>query len=107
MFTLKNLQDEQRDWQLRNFGDSPSWHPLLGVSEEVGELCHAHLKSAQGIRTNENHRDAKIDAVADIIIYLASYCNLENIDLQSAVEKTWDQVRRRNWKSNQINGEQL
>ncbi len=104
MFTLETLQKEQGAWQEKNFGPSPSWHALLGVQEEAGELCHAHLKSVQGIRTNENHQAAKIDAVGDIVIYLAAYCNLEGIDLQLAVEQTWQEVSQRNWKANQVNG---
>jgi hypothetical protein len=66
-----------------NFGDRPAWQTLLGVVEEVGELSHAHLKAAQGIRgTREQHHVAKIDAVADIVIFLADYCTAEGIDLE-------------------------
>ena len=105
LFTLATLQAEQREWVRRNFGERPSWHPLLGAIEELGELSHAHLKNEQGIRgTPEEHLAAKIDAVADVVIYLADYCSAEGIDMQRAVEQTWREVRQRDWKAHPITG---
>jgi len=98
--SLRELQEQQKPWVQHNFGDRPAWQPLLGIAEEVGELCHAHLKHAQGIRTGEDHEAAKRDAVADIVIYLSDYCNAEGIDLQSAIEDTWQEVQKRDWKAN-------
>ena len=92
------LQAEQRPWVEHNFGKRPSYWPLLGAVEEIGELAHAHLKAEQGIRTGEDHAANKKDAVADIIIYLADYCSAEGIDLQSVVEETWAEVKQRDWK---------
>jgi NTP pyrophosphatase (non-canonical NTP hydrolase) len=68
--------------------------------EEVGELAHAHLKHDQGIRGLEDQDLAhtqKVDAVGDIVIYLASYCTANNIDLEAAVKKTWEEVKARDW----------
>jgi len=105
LFTLATLQAEQREWVRRNFGERPSWHPLLGAIEELGELSHAHLKNEQGIRgTPEEHLASKIDAVADVVIYLADYCSAEGIDMQRAVEQTWREVRQRDWKAHPITG---
>ena len=87
-----------------NFPNKKPHQPLLGIQEEVGELSHAHLKMEQGIRTNEDHQAAKIDAVGDIVIYLADYCNQNGIFLDSAVEQTWAEVQMRNWKKNKVNG---
>ena len=85
-------------WSRSNFGDQPSYLPLLGVAEETGELCHAHLKGEQGIRhTPTEVRALKIDAIGDIIIYLADYCEREGISLAEAVEKTWEVVEKRIW----------
>lgn len=67
--------------------------------EELGELCHAHLKREQGIRTSEDHRAKQIDAVADVIIYLCDYCALEGIDMETAVLSTWETVSKRDWKA--------
>ena len=98
--TLRELQDQQRVWVAHNFGERPAWHPLLGAVEELGELAHAHLKEAQGIRLQENHVANAKDAVADIVIYLADYCSSRGFDMQEIVETTWAQVRQRDWKKN-------
>ena len=97
---LKKMQEEQKPWVKHNFGDRPSWMPLLGVVEELGELAHAHLKKAQGIRVNENHDENIKDAVADIVIFLADYCSSVGIDLEKVVQETWDKVKQRDWKAN-------
>ncbi len=104
---LSDFQAEQKEWSLYNFGEHPSWHPLLGIMEEVGELAHAHLKQVQGIRTNEEHTEAKRDAIGDIIVYLSDYCTSEGIDFEKAVQETWDEVRQRDWKGNAENGKNI
>lgn len=98
---LKQLQKEQALWAHKNFSSlTPSWQPLMGIVEEVGELAHAHLKESQKIRTNENHIENAKDAIGDIIIFIADYCNRRNFDLTEIVEQTWSQVKKRNWKDN-------
>lgn len=105
MITLKDLQLEVGIWSRRNFPNNLPHHPLLGVSEEVGELCHAHLKQEQGIRgTFGEHQAAKEDAVGDILIYLADYCERNNIVLEDAVETAWNQVKERDWQKNKQQG---
>lgn len=95
---LDELQLLVGDWSRRNFGDQPSYRPLLGVGEEAGELFHAHLKGEQGIRHNPNEiRALKVDAIGDIVIYLADYCEREGISFSAAVEKTWETVMQRDW----------
>ena len=96
---LRQLQDEQRPWVQHNFGNRPSWMPLLGVMEELGELAHAHLKRAQGIRTTEDHDAKARDAVGDIVVYLADYCSATGIDLERTVAEVWAEVKRRDWKA--------
>ena len=103
--TLNELQLQSSVWTKSNFGKHPSYQPLLGVVEEVGELAHAHLKNEQGIRgTPDEHRAAKIDAIGDIIIYLVDYCNQEDISIQKAVEDTWAQVKARDWTKDKLKG---
>lgn len=102
---IREIQSEQKVWQKKNFGDSPSHHPLLGISEEVGELCHAHLKQEQGIRNGEDHNHEIKDALADIFIFCCSYANVRGIDLQDVIEETWAQVKKRDWKKYSANGE--
>src|SRR6185503_13269547 len=99
---LRLMQREVSEWVARNFDPNrPSWHPLLGIQEEVGELSHAFLKRAQGIRgTAEQHTEGIKDALADAIIYMLDFCNKEGIDLQAELERTWDKVKQRDWKKN-------
>lgn len=103
--TLTDLQAEQRPWVLRNFGERPTWMPLMGAVEELGELAHAHLKAAQGIRgTAAEHAEAAKDAVADVVIYLADYCSSRGWDMNEIVFSVWDQVKQRDWKADPSRG---
>lgn len=99
-FSLRQLQDEQRPWVAHNFPERTTWMPLLGVMEELGELAHAHLKQAQGIRTHEDHNELARDAVADIVIFLADYCSARGFDLETLVSETWAKVKQRDWRVN-------
>lgn len=102
--TLRRLQREQREWSDRNFPNVKPYQPLLGALEELGELAHAHLKAEEGIRgTPAEHQAKKIDAVADVVIFLANYCSQNGIDFQDAVETTWNVVRRRDYVANPHN----
>lgn len=102
---LGALQVDVASWAIRNFPDAQPHQPLLGVMEEGGELCHAHLKMEQRIRGNEDLKAKQIDAVGDIVIFLAHYCTLNSIDLSSAVSDTWAKVKQRDWKRNPNQGE--
>ncbi len=104
-FGLKQMQQEQGTWQEHNIGIVESSHILIGVQEELGELCHAHLKMVQGIRGNSNEHRAKAkDAIGDMLVYLAGYCNREGYDLESIVEETWAEVKQRDWRKYPKNG---
>src|SRR5688572_7611302 len=100
-FTFRRLQHEVGEWSRRNFPNNMPHHPLLGLTEEVGELAHSHLKLEQGIRgTESEHILGKMDAVGDILIYLADYCSRNNIDMQETIEHTWRMVQKRDWQKN-------
>jgi NTP pyrophosphatase (non-canonical NTP hydrolase) len=96
---LKKIQEEQKPWVKHNFGDRPTWMPLLGIMEELGELAHSFLKDAQGIRMSENHDAGMKDAVADIVIFLCDFCSGQGYDLESLVINTWAEVKKRDWKA--------
>lgn len=102
--TLSKLQMEMLVWQGHNFPDRQEHIPLLGVGEELGKLNHAFIKTAQGIRTNENHKEKMVDAVADLMIFLADFCNSQGIVMQEALDKTWSQVRLRDWQKDKETG---
>lgn len=125
--TFASLQREVAEWSGRNFPGKRPHQPLLGAVEEVGELAeadqgqhdahireltsalgrlaHAHLKREQGIRgTAEVHLAAQRDAVADVVIYLADYCEQNQISFQATVQETWAQVKLRNWVLDPVTG---
>lgn len=101
------FQSQVGAWADRNFGLTPAYRPLLGAVEELGELAHAQLKKEQGVRKGESRFkiDAS-DAVGDILVYLAHYCQLTGLSLQDAVDKTWAKVRQRDWRKYPETGEE-
>lgn len=103
--TFEQLQEQVGEWSRKNFPNAQPYHSLLGLIEEVGELSHAHLKNEQNIRGSEfEHYVEKIDAVGDILIYLADYCSRNNIDMQDTIEHTWNMVQKRDWQKNKKDG---
>jgi NTP pyrophosphatase (non-canonical NTP hydrolase) len=92
---LEQIQAEQKEWSNANFGPQSPTLPLLGVVEEVGELCHAVLKREQGIRRDENHLENEVDAIGDICIYLMDYCNRRGFNLMEIIDETWNEVQGR------------
>ncbi len=97
---LRKIQEEHKEWERNNFGKQPAYRSLLGMTEELGELAHAHLKMEQGIRNHENHDEAAKDSIADLIIFAMGYCNAKGYDLEKILQETWDQVKQRDWKKN-------
>lgn len=102
---LEYLQAKLDHWATGNFGkDRPSYHPLLGAIEELGELAHAHLKQEQGIRTNEDHEAEARDAVGDAIFYLMDYCNLRGWSIAEIIADVEEEVFERDWNANSEDG---
>ena len=105
MSEIRRIQREAAEWATYNFGDNVEPDRLLlGIMEELGELCHAHLKQVHGIRTGEDHEATKRDAVGDIFIFLCGYCSRSGIDLEDAIEDTWARVSLRDWKTDPEHG---
>lgn len=131
MIDLKQIQSDHLQWATNNFGERNPQLASLGVGEEIGELIesldnltqhqvknlllkiaasngklqHSQLKSAQNIRGNQDKHllEAK-DAIGDITIYLIDICNALNVDYEEIINTTWNIVKQRNWKQNQLNG---
>lgn len=104
-FDLKKFQHQVCQWAADNFPDEREWHLLLGAMEEVGELCHAYLKRDMGIRgTDAEHQMEMKDAIGDICVFVAQFCNRVGLDLESCIEDTWDSVRTRDWRKYPHNG---
>ena len=107
LMSLRVMQAEVRMWTDKNFGDARGLdavvNPTLGVSEEVGELCHSILKLRQQIRGNEKHLDKAQDAIGDTTIYLLDICNRMGWDLETILVNTWEEVKKRDWRNNPDN----
>lgn len=65
MKTILELQAEVGVWSNENFGAQPTYRPLLGIIEELGEFLEGYdLKDS-----------AKMDdAAADTVIYMLDFC---------------------------------
>ena len=105
--TMAGLQAKVRDWTRDQpwFGKQDPWELLLGIQEEVGELSRSYLKQHQGIRGTGGYWDAKgKDAVGDVLIFLAGYCEARGWSMQECVDTAANEVFQRNWTKFPQNG---
>ena len=97
-------QKELAEWMEKNFGihDDDILKCAVGMSEEVGEVCHHVLKGTQKIRGGINgiDCDAVADGVVDTMIYGIQLLSKLNIDAEKAFEKISNEVLARDWKHN-------
>lgn len=98
MSVISQVQLEVGKWKQENFPEEIPAQTLMGVVEEVGELCHLQLCGEQGRREGKDPKSLptlKMDAVGDIVVFLAQYCNSQSLDLEHCVEVTWNKVKHR------------
>lgn len=102
---LSYIQRELFAWATKNFGEQQPYQMLLGVMEELGELCHAQLKGEQRIRGTPEALEAKAkDAVGDVLIYLMQYCSTRGWDIGPILNDTVVEVLKRDWKKDPVKG---
>lgn len=103
---LSVIQKEHDEWRKRNFGDKSNANTnFMGMVEELGELAHARLKGFQGIRgTRLENLDKERNAIGDIIVFMMGYCTDMGWNLNDIIVETWLEVKKRNWKSDPVNG---
>lgn len=53
---IEELQSDVGQWAEQNFGQQPPSYPLVGASEEMGELAEAYLKLYQETSTDIDQR---------------------------------------------------
>lgn len=86
-------------WHTKNVGPhyQTGYRNLLGMQEELGELCHSHLKQEQGIKMEEDHEFKKRDAIGDLMGFLICYCDSQNIDIEVCMKEAWTVVKERSY----------
>ena len=104
VLTFRELQSQVGSWSLKNFGEDPPVWKFVGMVEEVGDLAHALLKKKQGIRITEDHEAKAKDAVGDLLVYTADFCDRMSYDMQEIIEKVWAKVSKRDWKADPSKG---
>ena len=70
LITLDVLQTQLKPWQLYNFGTGPAFHPLLGLIEEIGEICAAYNAEFSDTMTIN---DIDEDDIAGAILAMSSW----------------------------------
>lgn len=99
---IRELQTEVNAWVLRNF-DNSELTAVVGMVEEVGELCRAVVKMEQGIRGSREQWFAEIRKESgDVFIKLCDIARFYGFDLADAVAERWADVSRRDWKADPI-----
>lgn len=76
--TLEQFSADHWNWVKANFGEHPSWQPLIGMGEEVGELDSALIGGDES---------DVIDSIADIMIYMNDFCHVEGLNYPDIVRK--------------------
>jgi NTP pyrophosphatase (non-canonical NTP hydrolase) len=113
--TFQQIQAEIGRWSTENFGNNVSkdetsvnfGHPLgslpslLGMQEELGELARAVARRHQGRGYDDpkDHRNAKEDALSDLLVFMCDYATREGIDLMVVLNRVWQKVKLRRQKS--------
>lgn len=107
LYYLNGLQAQLAAWQGRNFGAQQHYEMALGLSEEVGELCHAVLKHLQKIRGMEDPEKFRVmagDAAGDIFVYLCQFLTILRIDAGTLFLETARRVMKRDFTKDKMNG---
>lgn len=75
---FSQLQEEMLTWQQHNFPNRTAWEPLVGMVEEVGELVESESTDRGIVEI--------LDAVGDVGIYMADYCNAKGYNMDTLWE---------------------
>ncbi len=83
MELFSEIQVEVGEWSSKNFPGQPDVNPLLGSGEEIGEL-------AECINFDSIPSEKELDAVGDVLVYLADFCAIRGLDYQKAYDMSLD-----------------
>lgn len=77
---------------------------VLEMVKLLGKLNHAHLKTEQGIRKNEDHAENKTQAIRGLYRVAFQLADFIGVDFLQEVTDTWAKVSKRDWKKNANTG---
>ena len=88
MKDFEDLESKVIGWSLARgiIPNSTSTAQLLKAVSEMGELADAEAKQ---------DRDAKIDAVGDVLVCLINYCALSSLDIVACLDAAYEQIKDR------------
>jgi NTP pyrophosphatase (non-canonical NTP hydrolase) len=97
---MKKYQQELDQWFTKN--DWKYWSPLSILArlvEEVGEFARLvnHMHGDKKKKDSETEQRME-EEIGDILYTLICYANSNNIDLDQAIEKSFDKVMKRDLK---------
>jgi NTP pyrophosphatase (non-canonical NTP hydrolase) len=101
--TFSDLQWQVAVWTARNFPNEDRQTVVLGLAEEVGEMCRAAVKQSQGIRGTHAQWDAEMrKEIGDAAIKLAHVAEIWGFDLREAISERWAEVSQRDFVTDPI-----
>ena len=83
MELFDTLKKEVGEWSIENFPGQPTVNPFMGSSEEAGEL-------AECLDLESEPNEEELDAVGDILVYIADFCYKRELDYQKCYEMSGD-----------------
>lgn len=95
---IEKIQIEHAKWQKRNFPDAKPWECLIGMQEELGELCRIYSKTHRGIRSKEIKKEQMDEEIGDVFIQLMGFCTLNGLSIDRCIDKRWGVVKNRNFQ---------
>ena len=104
MIDLRTMQKEVRAWGKKHFPGAEPHYCVLGAMEELGELAHAHLRLLERLGDVSAQEAKERDAVGDVVVFLAHFCEMKGYDLESIIKGVWQEVQERASKRYPNNG---
>jgi len=100
---IEDYQFEVEKWVEHNFGKGTPMSAVVGLAEEVGELCRAILKQYQQVRGSYTEWQEEIKKeLGDVFIKICDVANEADIDLSTGIKSRWTEVKKRDFKANPI-----
>jgi hypothetical protein len=97
---------------LRGWSFQDLWEDRVGPSHTymsyVKDLCHHHLKGAQGIRGGAEKHDFLMRNTLTGLLWWMDQAALDvRGDFLSILQETWDRVKLRDWQKNPNNADKV